>query len=91
MMLSELIRDIEDIEYAPYDDREISGVTVDSRECKKDSLFIAIGGSRSNGSDFIVDAYLRGARTFILSERIECPGDSVTIYAKNARKTLAEL
>lgn len=39
--------------YYPEEDREVSGVTLDSRQAGENDLFIATKGERVNGHDFI--------------------------------------
>lgn len=49
-------------------DREVLDIHQDSRECKKDSLFIAISGIQSNGHDFIEKAIDFGASVIICEQ-----------------------
>jgi UDP-N-acetylmuramoyl-tripeptide--D-alanyl-D-alanine ligase len=41
--------------------RALSAVVIDSREAKPGSLFVAFAGERSDGHDFVPDAFARGA------------------------------
>ncbi len=91
MKLSRLLASVFSVEIPPEKDVEITVVTDDSRECREGALFVAIKGSKLDGTDFIPDAYERGARVFVLSKKIKLPKDSIAIYSKNPRKTLAEL
>ncbi len=43
------------------DDREVSGVTCDSREVSAESVFVALGGTKTQGALFAGDAVKRGA------------------------------
>ena len=45
----------------------VAGIYYDSRECIPSSLFIALQGEKKNGTDFLDDAYSRGARHFLCS------------------------
>lgn len=91
MMLSQLIDGLSDIKVVNFKDTEITKVTADSGSCRPGVLFFAIRGARYNGIDFIPDAHRAGARVFVCAEEINIPDDSVVIYAKTPRKTLAEL
>lgn len=91
MKLSSLLFGISDIKTENFSDLDIRSVTVSSSSCKRGSLFVAIKGEKHDGCDFIGEAYARGARVFVLSEKRTIPSDSVTILSNNPRKTLAEL
>ena len=49
--------------------RYFSGLSFNSADCKKDHIFFAIKGTKSDGSKFIDDAIKKGA-TIIISEKI---------------------
>ena len=49
-------------------DKEVAGVTIDSRKVKKDYLFIAIDGERVNAHKFIPDTIEKGALCVISHE-----------------------
>ncbi len=70
---------------------EVRGIAVDSRRVKEGYIFAAIRGYRRNGTDYISDAYERGARVFLCEEEIAIKSDCLIINVENARKTLAEL
>ena len=42
-------------------DKEVAGVTIDSRKVEKDYLFIAIDGERVNAHKFIPDVMTKGS------------------------------
>ncbi|MGL4811584.1 MAG: Mur ligase family protein, partial [Beijerinckiaceae bacterium] len=48
-----------------YGDIEISGITADSREVKPGFLFVAVPGVKADGSQFITDAFQRGAAAIV--------------------------
>ncbi len=66
MLLSELLKGLEILN--SYEDREIAGITCDSREVKEGWLFAAIPGEQVDGHDFAVKAAKSGAAV-ILAER----------------------
>ena len=49
-------------------DKEVAGVTIDSRKVEKDYLFIAIDGERVNAHKFIPDTIKKGAMCVISHE-----------------------
>ena len=53
----------------------ITGVTIDSRSTTTGDLFFALDGTRTNGHDFVADAFERGAYACVVSRPIE-PDDS---------------
>jgi UDP-N-acetylmuramoyl-L-alanyl-D-glutamate--2,6-diaminopimelate ligase len=68
----------------------ISAVTASSREAGPGSLFIAVPGTRSDGHDFLDEAYGRGARAFV-TERPYARRDAATIVVPDARAAAAAL
>ncbi|MBE6690739.1 MAG: UDP-N-acetylmuramoyl-L-alanyl-D-glutamate--2,6-diaminopimelate ligase [Ruminococcaceae bacterium] len=69
-------------------DREITGITSDSRTVRDGFLFVAIRGMRQDGNAFLRDAFRRGA-AFAVCER--CAGCSEVLVTENARAALARL
>ena len=49
-------------------DREVAGVTIDSRKVEKDFLFVAINGERFNAHQFIPDTIKKGALCVVSHE-----------------------
>ena len=47
---------------------EITGITSNSRRVKRGELFVALRGLSFDGTQYVADAFLRGA-AFIISER----------------------
>src|SRR5438477_652789 len=47
----------------------ITSFTVDSRQCKRGSLFVALKGGQTDGHNFIADALTRGAQYVIAEDR----------------------
>lgn len=69
-------------------DREVSGISSDSRTLKPGEIFVAIKGLRHDGTQHISEALARGASLVIC----ECPLDGEKILVvKNARAALAQL
>ena len=63
--------------YYPEEDREVSGVTLDSRQAGENDLFIATKGERVNGHDFIPQVFEKGAAGVICERE---PKDEAGVY-----------
>lgn len=61
--LRELLEGIADIE--PSVDRDVSAITLDSRQVKPGALFVALPGLRQDGRAFLADAAARGAAAVV--------------------------
>ncbi|MBE6594381.1 MAG: UDP-N-acetylmuramoyl-L-alanyl-D-glutamate--2,6-diaminopimelate ligase [Ruminococcaceae bacterium] len=70
------------------EDKEITGVTADSRRVREGMLFVALRGQRSDGFAHIGEALKRGA-TFVVSERQAAGAPHIVV--PNARRALAYL
>ena len=70
-----------------------NGVTTDSRNCPKDSLFIALKGDKFNGNTFAQKALEAGCAYAVVDEASAIPadGDSRYILVDNGLQTLQEL
>lgn len=55
--------------YEPDNFRTIYYVAIDSREVKKNTLFIAIKGNRFDGHDFVKDAVRKGAVAVVINKK----------------------
>lgn len=88
MRLSELLSDIYNGEIS---DSPIEDITFDSRRAHKDSIFICIRGSKSDGHDFAASAYEAGCRVFAAEHRLELPSDAVQLICHDTTVFMAEL
>ncbi len=50
----------------PVDDRPLSTVVVDSRQVNPGALFVALRGQKHDGHDFVLDAFVKGARAALV-------------------------
>ncbi|MFA6978090.1 MAG: UDP-N-acetylmuramoyl-tripeptide--D-alanyl-D-alanine ligase [Ignavibacteriaceae bacterium] len=80
--------------YNPDDYKSALHVTIDTREVKPNSIFIAIQGEKFNGHDFVEEALAKGANAVIISEdelkKYEnCDGTIVTV--ENTIQALGDL
>jgi UDP-N-acetylmuramoyl-L-alanyl-D-glutamate--2,6-diaminopimelate ligase len=74
-------------------DREINGLTCDSRQVEPGFLFAALPGSQVDGRAFIAQAVANGAVAILAEENTppsSVPGDAALITAANPRKQYAQ-
>ena len=91
MRLPPLMKEIETLGITGDPDGEVRSICYHSRQCEKDSLFVAIPGLKKDGHEFIDDALARGAR-FIIHERDFAPPAGVTaIRVRDSRRVLGRL
>ncbi len=68
-----------------------SGLSFNSKICKKNNIFFAIRGTNQNGNKFINDALKRGARTIVSNKKFQGFKKKVLyLRYQNVRKILAE-
>ena len=91
MQIQAVIKDIEIIQVSGVLSGEVSAICYDSRNCEKDSLFVAVSGLKLDGHAYIEEAVDRGAR-FIVHEKDYSPPPGVTsISVHNSRAILGVL
>ncbi|KUO60792.1 UDP-N-acetylmuramyl peptide synthase [bacterium BRH_c32] len=80
-----------------YEKAVVEDVTVDSREVKRNSLFVAIVGEKQNGHKYIKDVIAKGASAVIVSDKDYVNDESflksacVKIVVNNSRLALAKV
>ena len=68
-----------------------SGLSFNSSTCKRDSIFFAIKGNKTDGNKFIYRAIENGAKTIISNQEFEgIKNDVLFIKSRNVRKLLSE-
>ncbi|HET7849047.1 MAG TPA: UDP-N-acetylmuramoyl-L-alanyl-D-glutamate--2,6-diaminopimelate ligase [Pseudolabrys sp.] len=69
---------------------DISGLSADSRKIKPGFLFVAIAGSKADGSHFVQQAIAAGAKAVAAEQRpTGLDGDVAFVAVENARRALA--
>jgi UDP-N-acetylmuramoyl-L-alanyl-D-glutamate--2,6-diaminopimelate ligase len=63
---------------------EISSISCDSRKAERNSLFVALKGSRYDGARFIDEAVGRGARVVILNPDVPLPQRKDVLFLRTA-------
>jgi murE/murF fusion protein len=70
---------------------KFEGVSIDSKEIKKNNLFIAIKGKKKDGHDFILQANKSGASYCVVSKKLNNIKNKRLIYTKNTSNFLNKL
>ncbi len=101
MKLAELLCTFPDVEITNPDvfeavaDTEVSAITNDSRQAKPGVIFVALGGSRTDGHNFLQNAAESGALALVVEKgrlgSLALPGDIPVLAADNTWKTMADL
>lgn len=93
MRLRELLHGIESTTQTAPESLEITGISCDSRETEKGSLFVAIPGNRKSGESYIRQALERGAAAVVCQGKPpeDLPEGAPFILVRNARQTLGRL
>ena len=84
-------------DYIPWIDKKyrkvfFSGIAFDSSQVKKDNIFFAIKGSKSDGNNYINSAIKRGAKVIISEKKkFKDVKNIIFITSKNVRKLLASI
>jgi UDP-N-acetylmuramoyl-L-alanyl-D-glutamate--2,6-diaminopimelate ligase len=90
--LIDILNDVEMVETRGDLQHVVHSIAYDSRQVERDDVFVAIRGTRQDGSRFIGDALKRGAIVIIADEPLR-NGDSPAVFVrvKDSRKALAKL
>lgn len=91
MKLAQILKEINQSEISGYSDKEISGISYDSRKIKKSFLFVAIPGFKKNGHDFVCDAVKNGASVVVSQRKIKLPDNITQIIVPDSRSALAAI
>ena len=87
MIIGNFIKEIE----LKYKNHFFSGLCFDSSNCKKDNIFFAIKGTKTDGNKFINHAIQMGARTIVSSQKFEGIKKNILfIKSSNVRKSLSK-
>ena len=91
MKLSELFKNIKYTLVKGDLDTEIKDIAYDSRNVKKDMMFVAIVGANVDGHDYIDIAIKNGANAVLVSKDVKVKEDITVIKVEDTRKILAKL
>ncbi len=72
-------------------DREVTGITNDSRKIEQGNLFICIQGANFDGHDLVMDVIEKGASCLVVERDVEVPDskDVTIIKVENTRYAMA--
>ena len=73
MTLSELV-DVEPSQLVGGGGMDVAGLTADSRQVKPGYVFVAVPGTKADGSQFIDDAVAKGAIALVVNQEASIPG-----------------
>lgn len=88
MKLKDILKGVKFVTAYDVDDIDVRRVTCDSRDVRKDDLFIAIKGHASDGTSFIPEAVAKGASIVISEAGADLPEGIVKITVDNMRLAL---
>lgn len=91
MKLSELCSCLKEHESFDFAEKEVCGITHDSRKVKGGYVFVAIKGHKVDGHDFIVSAIDKGATALVVGKKIEITSRLPQFLVSNTRYALASL
>jgi UDP-N-acetylmuramoyl-L-alanyl-D-glutamate--2,6-diaminopimelate ligase len=89
MKLTEIIQTVKPLAVEGSLDRDITGITYDSRRVMPGNLFVAVRGGRTDGHRFVEAAIDRGASAVVLERDAGMNPRATRIKVEDARHTLA--
>jgi UDP-N-acetylmuramoyl-L-alanyl-D-glutamate--2,6-diaminopimelate ligase len=90
-LLKALERQVTPLAQAGIDDRDVRGLSYDSRQVQKGDVFIALKGLKTSGSDFAVDAVERGAVAVVSDSPASGSVSVPWVVVEDAREAMATL
>src|ERR1044071_6637661 len=89
MKLTEVIQTVKPLAVDGPLDRDITGISYDSRRVMPGNLFVTMRGERTDGHRFVEAAIERGASAVVLERDAGLNPRATRIKVKDARRTLA--
>jgi len=90
MNLAEIVKTVNPLAVEGSLDREITGITCDSRRVMPGNLFVAVRGERTDGHRFLDAAIDRGASAVVLESDASLRQRVTRIKVSNARRSMAQ-
>jgi len=87
--LRNLITTLDGLQVFNFSDRNVTGVTSDSRNVTPGVVFVAVKGPNDDGHKYIPDAVSRGANVVVAQETVTLGSDVCLIVTANSRHALA--
>jgi len=72
-------------------DREVKGLTSDSRTAGRETVFVALEGNSQDGHLFVRDAWARGCRMIVVEKDIEAPRDAAVVRVRDSHRAYGEM
>lgn len=72
-------------------EKEITGISLDSRQTKPGDLFVALRGERVDGHSFVQDALKKGATAALIQQEVLIGENTAVLQVDNCQETLLEL
>ncbi len=91
MKLEQIIKGLEPVAVNGSRDKDIAGITCDSRQVRDNYLFVAITGNKQEGNIFIDDAINRGAIAIITEHDLRLRKEVCSIRVKDTRQSIARV
>ena len=91
MLLSQIIAEVKTLHVEGALDREVTGVTYDSRRVTPGMLFVAVPGQHVDGHDYILNAVDRGAVAVICQRNGFIQQRATKIMVADVREALAQV
>ncbi len=89
MLLSKLIRLLDDYKTHNFEDTEITGISYNSLQTKNGDIFICIRGEAQDGHKYAENAYKNGAKAIFAEEILDI--NLPQIIVKDTKRTMANL
>jgi len=89
MKLTEIIQSVQPLAVEGSTDRDITGITCDSRRVMPGNLFVAVRGVNTDGHRYVEMAIDRGAAAVVLEEDSGLSPRATRIMVRDARQTMA--
>ncbi|MBN2728677.1 MAG: UDP-N-acetylmuramoyl-L-alanyl-D-glutamate--2,6-diaminopimelate ligase [Bacteroidales bacterium] len=90
MRLSDILMDIDLELLQGSEEKNIAGMSSDSRRIEKDFVFFALSGTKVDGHDFIEKAIEKGASAIVCERKdIQVPGHITLYYSENVHAAYA--
>lgn len=91
MKLCELYSCLKEHKSSDFAEREVYGITHDSRKVKEGYLFVAIRGYKVDGHDYVIRAIEKGATALVVDKKIETVSSIPQIVVPDTRYALAAM
>jgi UDP-N-acetylmuramoyl-L-alanyl-D-glutamate--2,6-diaminopimelate ligase len=88
--VSDLLHGVAVLKQSTSNQLDVNNIVFDSRKANKDSLFVAIKGSQTNGHQYLAQVIEKGTKVIVVEDWFETDAeDIIQIQVKNSAKALA--